>query len=48
MTKEELTDLIADAITDSLDMDWNSHDGARSVVAALIAAGLVILEEPEG
>ena len=32
---EELIDLIADAIDDSLDMDWVSTDGAKSVLRAL-------------
>lgn len=29
MTREELVDELSDAITDTLDMDWNSHIGAR-------------------
>jgi len=41
MTDEELTDLIAEAISDSLDMDWNSSDGARAVVAMLWREGLL-------
>lgn len=32
---EALEDEIADAISDSLDMDWSSSDGARAVIAFL-------------
>lgn len=32
---DELEDLIADAIADSMDVDWNSRTGARAVVRAL-------------
>lgn len=41
---EELIDLIADAIDDSLDMDWTSMDGAKSVLRALEREGYEILE----
>lgn len=43
MTDEELTDLIQQAISDSLDVDWHSGDGARAVVRALREAGLLPL-----
>lgn len=33
----DLEDGIADAISDSLDVDWTSRDGARAVVAYLKA-----------
>lgn len=32
-------DDIADAISDSMDMDWSSRDGARAVVAYLKQIG---------
>lgn len=34
--EEALTDLIADAISDSMDYDWTARDGARSTYAALV------------
>jgi hypothetical protein len=41
MTREELiaelADVFDDAITDSLDIDWRTIDGARACVAALLA-----------
>lgn len=46
MTEEELTDLISDAITDSLEMDWTSRDGARAVVRALRAANVMPVWHP--
>jgi hypothetical protein len=39
--RDELEDLIADAIGDSMDMDWTSRDGARAVVRALLEDGAV-------
>jgi hypothetical protein len=33
----ELTDLFDVAISDSLDMDWRTIDGARACVAALLS-----------
>jgi hypothetical protein len=42
MTDQDIEDLIADAISDSLEMDWTSRDGARAVVAALREAGAMI------
>lgn len=44
MDNEELIDLIADAIDDSLDMDWVSTDGAKSVLRALEREGYEIVE----
>ena len=41
---EELIDLIAEAIDDSLDMDWVSTDGAKSVLRALEREGYEIVE----
>ena len=41
MTHEELiadlTDLLATALTDSMDLDWTVNDGARGCVEALLA-----------
>jgi hypothetical protein len=31
-TREDLVDAIATAISDSMDVDWNSRDGAKAVV----------------
>lgn len=45
MDNEELIDLIAEAIDDSLDMDWTSMDGAKSVLRALEREGYVIVEK---
>lgn len=35
----DLEDDIADAISDSMDMDWTSRDGAKAVVALLMKIG---------
>ena len=35
----EFEDEISDAISDSIDMDWSSRDGARAVVAYLKQIG---------
>lgn len=35
----DLEDDIADAISDSMDMDWTSRDGAKAVVALLMKLG---------
>ena len=45
MDNEELIDLIADAIDDSLDMDWVSTDGAKSVLLALEREEYAIVEK---
>lgn len=36
----DLEDDIADAISDSMDMDWSSRDGAKAVVALLMKLGV--------
>lgn len=41
--QQEIEDLIAEAIDDSMDMDWTSRDGARAVFNALYAEGLLPL-----
>lgn len=35
----DLEDDISDAISDSMDMDWTSRDGAKAVVALLMKLG---------
>ena len=45
--KQELEDVISDAISDSMDMDWTSGIGARAVVAALIKENLVRIKDDE-
>lgn len=44
---QDIEDLIADAIGDSIDMDWTSRDGAKAVVKALEEEGLTISAHPE-
>ena len=41
-TREDSFELISDAISDSLDVDWNGGTGAQSVLAALEANGLTV------
>lgn len=41
-TREEIRDLIAEAISDSLDMDWQPSWGADAVLRALEAASLSV------
>jgi hypothetical protein len=41
LDRDELTDLISDAISDGMEMDWQARDGARAVVAALIKENIV-------
>ena len=52
MDDDEILDLIAEAIDDSMDMDWTSRDGARSVLRALKAVSLLpyqpTWENPDG
>jgi hypothetical protein len=48
MDREELTDLVSDAISDSIDMDWTSAVGARYVVEALVKEGVITLAGGEG
>lgn len=45
--RDDLLDLIQQAISDSLDADWTSRDGARAVVDALQDAGIVRFEARE-
>lgn len=45
LDREELTVLISDAISDSIDMDWTASIGARHVVDALVKEGIVALKE---
>lgn len=42
---DELTDLISDAISDSIDMDWSGSIGARAVVRALKAEGWTVVSK---
>jgi len=42
MTDQDIEDLIAEAISDSLEMDWVARDGARAVMDALRDAGAMI------
>lgn len=41
--QQDLEDFIADALQDSMDVDWTCRTGAAYVVEALFAAGLVKL-----
>lgn len=43
---QEIEDLIADAISDSFDMDWTARDGARAVMRWLADEGMAIVEVP--
>lgn len=45
--REELLDLISEAISDSLDVDWRPIDAAAYVVRALEDAGIVKVIEQE-
>lgn len=46
-TAEEIEDMLSDAIEDSLDMDWTSSLGARSIMRELDKLGLHITYTPE-
>ena len=46
MTDEELTDMIAEAIDESMDVDWTSRDGARHVLGALKIANVLSVWQP--
>lgn len=46
-TAEEIEDMLSDAIDDSLDMDWTSRLGARSIMRELDKLGLHITYTPE-
>ena len=45
-TAQEIEDLLAEAINDSLDVDWTGRDGARAVMQALVDQGMAIVEVP--
>jgi hypothetical protein len=42
---EDIRDLISDAISDSLDMDWQPGWGADAVIKALADAGLLVVPD---
>lgn len=44
MRGEELEDWLADAIDDSLDMDWTGRVGARSIMRQMEEAGFVMVK----
>ena len=46
--KDEILDEIAEAISDSFDVDWTSRDAAHHVVGLLEHKGLIALAEGEG
>ena len=46
MTRDELRDLLEQAIGDSLDAGWQPRDGAEAVLVALEREGLAIVEVP--
>lgn len=41
--REDIEDLMADAISDSMDMDWTARDGARAVQSELDRNGLSVV-----
>ena len=42
--EDDLEDMIDEAISDSLDVDWTSRDGAKAVLRALEEAGFVVIK----
>ena len=42
---QEVEDFLSDAITDSMDMDWNGQCGAMSIMAAMAAEGICFARE---
>lgn len=44
---DELAELIAEAIDDSMDMDWRSSDGARAIVNMLAREGYTVVQRGE-
>lgn len=48
MSREELTDIVSEAIGDSIDMDWSPTIGARYVVEALVKEGVITLGSEPG
>lgn len=45
-TPAEIEDLLSDAISDSIDLDWTPRDGAKSILRELAACGLHITLTP--
>lgn len=45
-TDQDIEDLIADSISDSIDMDWSPRVGAMVVFAALRKEGLLVATKP--
>jgi hypothetical protein len=43
---QELEDFLADAIDDTMDMDWTGRVGAKGVIRALNDEGLMIVRKP--
>jgi hypothetical protein len=41
MDREDLEDLLSDAIDDSMGPDWTSRDGAKNIIRRLEGAGLL-------
>ncbi len=46
-TAEDIEDLVADAISDSMDIDWTARDGAREIMRQLAENGLHITHQIE-
>lgn len=44
-TADDIRDLISEAISDSIDMDWQPGWGADAVVKALADAGLIVVPD---
>ena len=42
---QEVEDFLSDAITDSMDMDWNGQCGAMSIMAAMEKDGICFARE---
>lgn len=47
MTDEDIRDIIADAINESLDVEWTARDGARSVMNCLRDNGVIFFVKKE-
>lgn len=45
--REQLVELISDAITDSLDVDWTSEAAANSVVDAILDTAAPLFDESD-
>jgi hypothetical protein len=46
-TAEEIEDMLADAISDSMEMDWTSRDGAKAIMREMADCGLHITRADE-